>query len=191
MDDATWSLCLAIHTAFPASPQKNLYRLARQGNMQGFWTVQSTVYCTTNLSTLPSCQLPAENHSFPYILQNLLWLHQTWCDAWCHAMLGMALPAEDTSLSAHGTCRCYPQLRWCWQCSVWVVTCLDPQTTHKMQVTKMLTSPPEQLIYRLRSFLFSLSKYSIVATSWLPVSSSIAFPRKMILSRYCTSTYAD
>lgn len=49
--------------------------------------------------------------------------------------------------------------------TVQCVSCDLLGSTDEMQVTKMLTSPPEQLIYRLRSFLFSLSKYSIVATS--------------------------
>lgn len=36
------------------------------------------------------------------------------------------------------------------------------------------TSPPLELMYTEMSFLFSLSRYSIVATSWLPSSSSTA-----------------
>lgn len=39
------------------------------------------------------------------------------------------------------------------------------------------TSPPLALMYIWMSFLFSLSRYSIVATSWLPSSSSTACRR--------------
>ena len=49
------------------------------------------------------------------------------------------------------------------------------------------TSPPVQLMYSWMGFLFSVSRYSIVATSWLPSSSSMAFPRKMMRSRYCAA----
>ena len=49
------------------------------------------------------------------------------------------------------------------------------------------TSPPVQLMYSWMGFLFSVSRYSIVATSWLPSSSSIALPRKMMRSRYCAA----
>lgn len=41
-------------------------------------------------------------------------------------------------------------------------------------------------MYRVMSFLFSESKYSMVATSWFPNSSSTALLKKMIRSRYCT-----
>lgn len=52
------------------------------------------------------------------------------------------------------------------------------------------TSPPVQLMYSWMGFLFSVSRYSIVATSWLPSSSSIALPRKMMRSRYCAARRA-
>jgi hypothetical protein len=45
------------------------------------------------------------------------------------------------------------------------------------------TSPPEQFMYMLMSLRFSLSRYSMVATSWLPSSSSTALDRKMMRSR--------
>ena len=61
------------------------------------------------------------------------------------------------------------------------------QGQHDLLVnTAMITSPPEQLMYSCMSLWFSESRYSMVATSWLPSSSSTALLKKMMRSRYCS-----
>ncbi len=48
------------------------------------------------------------------------------------------------------------------------------------------TSPPGLLMYKYKGFVLStLSRYSMVARIWLPNSSSIYWPMKIMRSRYC------